>query len=301
MKVSIIMLTYNHEKFIAAAIEGVLVQQANFSFELIVANDHSTDYTEAIVETYRGKSPAIIKGFCNKKNLGPRFNFIKAYSRAAGEYIALCEGDDYWRDPGKLQQQVDFLEYNKDFILSFHDIEMIDEEGKPMDDQRQPPESKRDFDRNGLLGSYIPTPTIVFRNILKTLPAAFEKTDNGDALLQALLTRRGKAKYFAGIQPAVVRVHGGGIWSSRHYLAKWSSTLKTHYLIFKSLDAGLRKNVAAQYIDMYEMASWDANHYASKQYWYRYNSRYLQFCIIAGFYGKAFLISRRMFHKMFNR
>ena len=133
------------------------------------------------------------------------------------------------------------------------------------------------------------------------MPAAFGKTDNGDALLQALLTRHGKAKYLPGIQPAVVRVHGGGIWSSRPYLAKWSSTLKTHYLIFKSLDAALRKNVAAQYIGMYEMASWDANQYASKQYWYTYNFMYLQFCIIAGYYGKALLVSRRMLHKMFSQ
>ena len=97
-KLSVIMLTYNHEKYIAQAIEGVLMQQTDFKFELIVANDHSTDATESVIKKYREKYPDIIKGFNNEKNLGPKINYIKAFKETKGIYIASCEGDDYWTD-----------------------------------------------------------------------------------------------------------------------------------------------------------------------------------------------------------
>lgn len=141
-KVSVIMLTYNHEKYIAKAIEGVLMQQTDFPVELIVANDCSTDGTEEIVERYRQKKPGIVKGYYNKKNLGPRYNFIKAFSYADGDYIAMCEGDDYWTDSSKLQKQVDFLQNNSDYILAFHEIKLIDENANESTDDRQTDEKK---------------------------------------------------------------------------------------------------------------------------------------------------------------
>ena len=299
--VSIIMLTYNHEKFISDAINGVLIQKTNFPVQLIVANDHSTDATTAIVEKFRRENPEIVLGFDNKKNLGPRFNFIKAYSYASGKYVAMCEGDDFWSDPYKLQKQVDFMESNPEYVVCFHDIKIINEAGEEKDDKRQPNESKRDFEKYSLLEAYIPTPTILYRKVVNVLPAYFKKSDSGDALLLALLTQFGRAKYIKDIKESFVRVHDGGIWSSRPFLARWNSNLKTKYLIFKSLNGALRKKIFDNYGQMFEMASWDANHYQSKEYWYSYNFKYLQFCITAGEFGKAWLVGRRLINKIFRR
>jgi glycosyltransferase involved in cell wall biosynthesis len=117
--VSVIMITYRHEDYIQQAIEGVLMQSANFLIELIVANDCSPDKTDDIVTEILKINP---KGFWinylnNKENIGMMANFNIALKETKGKYIALCEGDDYWIDPYKLQKQVDFLENNQEYGL----------------------------------------------------------------------------------------------------------------------------------------------------------------------------------------
>jgi glycosyltransferase involved in cell wall biosynthesis/GNAT superfamily N-acetyltransferase len=116
--VSICMITYNHENLIAQAIEGVVMQKTNFPIELIIGEDCSTDNTRKICLEYKEKFPDIIKLLLPKKNLGMQQNVVATLTACTGKYIALCEGDDYWTDPLKLQRQVDFLEANHDVILS---------------------------------------------------------------------------------------------------------------------------------------------------------------------------------------
>lgn len=117
--VSIIMITYGHEKFIAEAIEGVFTQQTNFPVELIIANDNSPDKTSEIVEKIICQAPShiTVKYTSHKVNKGMTLNFYWALQQAQGKYIAYCEGDDYWIDPLKLQKQVDFLEANSDYTV----------------------------------------------------------------------------------------------------------------------------------------------------------------------------------------
>ena len=117
--VSVVMITYNHEKYIQQAIEGVLMQQVNFPVELIIADDASPDQTESIVnkiiaEHTNGHWIKYTKHITNK---GMNHNFLWACQQAKGKYIALCEGDDYWTDPYKLQKQLDFMEANPSFGL----------------------------------------------------------------------------------------------------------------------------------------------------------------------------------------
>lgn len=118
---SICMITYNHEKFIGEAIVGVLMQKTNFEYELIIANDCSPDKTDEIVNEYINTHPKgnRIRYFSHKQNLGMIPNFVFAMQQCQGKYIALCEGDDYWIDPYKLQKQVDFLEANADYGLVY--------------------------------------------------------------------------------------------------------------------------------------------------------------------------------------
>lgn len=108
--VSVMIITYNQEAFIADAIEGVLAQSTSFPFELIIADDHSTDRTTAICAEYAQSHPQLIRHIIREKNLGVARNFFTTMGDCRGEYIALCEGDDYWTDPEKLQTQADVLQ-----------------------------------------------------------------------------------------------------------------------------------------------------------------------------------------------
>lgn len=115
--VSVCMITYNHESYIHEAIKGVLIQKTNFPFELIIGEDCSTDNTRKIIREYETQYPEIIIAQYPETNRGMAKNFTTVIESARGKYIALCEGDDYWTDPLKLQKQVDFLEGNEEYGL----------------------------------------------------------------------------------------------------------------------------------------------------------------------------------------
>lgn len=117
--VDIPMCVYNHEKFIAKAIEGVIIQNTNFKFRLILGEDASTDNSKEIIMDYVEKYPDIIFTIFHKQNVGMKENSRLLFSKCTSKYIALCDGDDYWTDPLKLQKQVAFLEANPKFTFSF--------------------------------------------------------------------------------------------------------------------------------------------------------------------------------------
>lgn len=125
--VSVVMITYGHEKYIREAIEGVLMQDINFEVELIIADDNSPDNTEQVVLNITSSHPNSkwIKYTKHKKNKGMMPNFIWALQQCKGKYIALCEGDDYWTDSYKLQKQVDFLEGNMDYGICWTNYQIL--------------------------------------------------------------------------------------------------------------------------------------------------------------------------------
>ena len=110
--VSVCMITYGHEAFIEEAIKGVLMQETEFEFELIISNDCSLDATDSIIKKIIDTHPkgAIINYTSHEKNIGMMPNFIYALQRCRGKYVAVCEGDDYWTAPLKLHRQVAILE-----------------------------------------------------------------------------------------------------------------------------------------------------------------------------------------------
>lgn len=126
-KISVIMITYNHESFIRQAVESVLIQECNFEIELIIADDCSPDNTPELVNDIINTHPNAyrIKYTRHSENKGITPNFIWALNQAQGKYIALCEGDDYWTDPLKLQKQVDFLEANPKMSAVVHPSKII--------------------------------------------------------------------------------------------------------------------------------------------------------------------------------
>lgn len=209
--VSVCMITYNHEKYIAEAIEGVLMQEVDFEVELIIADDCSKDRTGEIVKTFIETHPRgnWIKYFFHNENKSMMSNFIWAMQKCKGEFIALCEGDDYWIDKEKLAIQVDFLLNNKDYFLVSHyarkysfRYEGFELFGKLSRDSF----SIEDPDYHFLA---IPTASILFRNKI-VFPEWMGKVYAGDRALIFLASQFGKIKIL-DFEGSVYRVHPDGI------------------------------------------------------------------------------------------
>ena len=216
--VSVSMITYNHESFIRKAIEGVLIQETNFEYELIIADDCSPDGTEKIVQEIISTHPKghLIKYFRHKQNLGMQPNGLFAGRQCTGKYIALCEGDDYWTDPYKLQKQVDFLEANPEYVVCYHDSDIVDEYNNKISSSMLNQVYKKDYDELEMSrGAWIPTLSRCFRNTLNLFPEEMLKITCLDLFLTCLLSQYGKAKYI-DICAASYRIHNGGIWNSKN-------------------------------------------------------------------------------------
>ena len=230
--VSVVMITYGHEKYIREAIEGVLMQEGDFNLELVIANDCSPDNTDVIIsELLKSHSKADkIRYIKHKKNIGMMPNFIFALEQCNGNYIALCDGDDYWTDPYKLQKQVDFLEANPDYVLSFHKIKILKPNGELVDDFiTKVPENYETQETLARLGNYIHTPSVVFRNVIKEFPPEFSLSPIGDYFLYMLLSEYGKLKYFDE-EMAVYR-YGVGIHSTHTQIKMAKANFKLFTLL----------------------------------------------------------------------
>ncbi|WP_396191042.1 glycosyltransferase family 2 protein [Flavobacterium sp.] len=230
------MITYGHEKFIEQAINGVLMQQGDFELELILSNDCSPDTTDVVIQNIVKNHPkaSCITYFNHKENLGMMPNFIFALEQCSGSYVALCEGDDYWTDPYKLQKQVDFLEANPDYVLSFHKVKILKPDGSIVPDFiTNVPENYETQETLARLGNYIHTPSVVFRNIIKEFPKEFSLSPIGDYFLYMLLTEHGKLKYLVD-EMAVYR-DGVGVWSAQSEYFKNLKTAITHSIIINVL------------------------------------------------------------------
>lgn len=214
MKVSVAMVTYNHERFITQAIEGVLMQQTDFPIELVVGEDCSTDDTRMIVQGYAQRYPQQIRLLLNERNQGPSANFAATLEACRGQYIALCEGDDYWTDPLKLQKQVDFLETHPDCMICFHQSLRI------YDDQDKAPYFLVEFNGDQIFkkeqlyaNCMIQTCSVLYRRI--PMGDFFEKSARlkiGDWPLFVYLAQFGDIGYLDEVM-SVYRIHAQGAWN----------------------------------------------------------------------------------------
>ena len=195
---SVCLITYNHENYIRQAIEGVLMQQVNFNWELIIADDFSTDGTRAILKEYQQQHPNHIRLILQQKNVGAAQNWFDLMKTPQSKYIAYFEGDDYWIDPNKLQKQVDFLEQNQNFTLCHSDVRLVDIHNKTIENH-----PLKYWNATNPILDYrfaIFTPiafscTSVFRNVV-SFDRLSKKVQAGDWMLWVLLTLKGNAKYF---------------------------------------------------------------------------------------------------------
>jgi glycosyltransferase involved in cell wall biosynthesis len=202
------MVAYNHEEFIAEAIDGVIMQKTNFPIEIVLGEDFSTDNTRMIVQRYVDRYPEIIKPLFHKKNIGMMANCIQTIRACKGKYIAMCEGDDYWTDPLKLQKQVDFLEANPDFSMCAHNSDIL-EYGEL---KKIPPINGEVFSIEDIISLDwgIMTATIMFRRDALEIPDWFSTIKNDDYGIQLLVSLKGKVKVLPEAM-SVYRKHVGGI------------------------------------------------------------------------------------------
>lgn len=219
--VSIVMITYNHEPFIAKAIEGVLMQKCNFPIKIIIGEDCSTDKTRQICKEYALKYSEITL-LDSVKNIGMMPNFNRTLQSCTGKYIALCEGDDYWTDPLKLQKQIDFLEVNPEYSLTVGGFIKLEENTcitKEIIIKIQNTETVKvgySFSLIDTEKSWITkTLTAVFRNdILSINELSKYKYGRDINLFYHLLKNEHRGFYFTEIM-GVYRVHEGGVNSMK--------------------------------------------------------------------------------------
>lgn len=237
--VSIICHTFNHEKFISKTIEGFLSQKTNFLFEIIIHDDASTDKTKEIISSYYEKYPNIIVPIYQQENKhSKRINIWTKYTfpAAKGKYIAICEGDDYWNDENKLQEQVNFLEQNENFSITWTNYSTL--KGEVFGESNLKIEEKYfKIDLNNIFDPYCTMSlTTVFRKAslnLNQLDALKYFKDNS---LYLLLLKNGDGM-FINKSTAIYRLHEGGVFSLKsYYFQQYSSYINIKELYEKDID-----------------------------------------------------------------
>lgn len=211
--VSVSMITYGHEAFIKQAVESVLMQQCDFEVELIIADDKSPDNTEKVISDIIKTHPKghWIRYTKHKENKGVALNFAWSLEEGKGKYIAICEGDDYWTDPNKLQKQIAFLEVNEAYAMCCHASEEVDENGTVYKIASREDDT---IDLSTVLreGWFIRTAAIIFRKeaLSNGFPEFFKTAYSTDYILQVMILKTGNCKYLSDVMSAY-RHHLGGV------------------------------------------------------------------------------------------
>jgi glycosyltransferase involved in cell wall biosynthesis len=191
--VSVAMTAYNSEKWLARAIDSVLLQQTDFPVEIIVGDDCSTDGTLAVARACEKQHPSVVRVLERSKNLGMQRNFYDTFEHCRGKYIAWLDADDYWTDPEKLALQVQIMESEASVSVCGHFVRWISDEGNVIRKQFPIMSSGRYGLKDIILRNFVPSPSILFRNgIHRELPSwFFDLTGLADWPLLVLAARSG--------------------------------------------------------------------------------------------------------------
>ena len=226
--VSVMVITYNHERYIRKALDSILMQERDFPIEINVIDDASTDDTQAIVREYSQRLPSVVNCYFNPINAGhitTQLNTIRGFKTLRGRYFALLEGDDYWTDAHKLAKQVVFLEGHTDFVACAHQTLKV------FDDGSRPPEHFLPFKAFGRniaemydlvsMAGVFHLSSIVYRNVFRqSPPACLYDEFSCEVTINMLYGMFGKY-YCLDDYMSAYRVHDGGIFSGRTYEKHW--------------------------------------------------------------------------------
>lgn len=273
-------MTYNQSSYIEDAMNGFCIQQTNFPFLCVIVDDASTDGEPEVIMKYlddnfdriiielstEDETDEYIRIFARHKENNNCFFcvLLLKYNHSSAKkakltnieglinpikYIALCEGDDYWTDPLKLQKQVEFLDANEDYVLSFHDAKIVDADKNIIAESKieryYTREMCRDWSEYELMCGYAPpTPTVIYRSdtyrkvLSERSKHSAKNIVNGDTVVASIIGKYGKAKFHDDIANSVCRVHSGGVWQNKSDLYKNQS----HYNLYTFLQRIHKRN-----------------------------------------------------------
>jgi glycosyltransferase involved in cell wall biosynthesis len=295
--VSVCMITYNHESYIEEAILGVLMQECDFGVELIISNDNSPDNTDTIIQNIIKNHPkgSWIKYFKQEKNLGMMPNAVFALNECKAKYIALCEGDDFWIDPLKLQKQVDFLEENENYSLSCTNVKIYYSEANNNDRYKEKP-----FDfltlYDVLQFGFSHTSTHLYRREIINLEVFQQNLPTGDRSTLIMASQIGTISYLHETT-SVYRIHEKSNWSSLQNEQKYfhEINLLNYYLDYfvndkKAVSSIHRGLMFSNYHQIFA-------YLRSKKYYSAYKTYFnciVNFCLSRKFYGTSSYVKNRI-------
>jgi glycosyltransferase involved in cell wall biosynthesis len=227
-KVSVMVITYNHERYIAQALDGILLQERDFDIEINVIDDASTDRTQEIVREYQRRHPGLVRCCFGETNLGhiaTQLNTYRGFQTLRGQYFAILEGDDYWTDPAKLRTQIRFLDSHPRYVACAHDTLKVHEDGS------RPPEHFLPFkafgrrraaigDLIGLAGVFHLS-SLVYRNVFAARPPlCLSDPYSCEATVNMVYGQFGDFHHIPGYM-SVYRAHGTGVFSRQTIERMW--------------------------------------------------------------------------------
>lgn len=259
--VDVCVITYNQQNFISNCLDSVLEQRLNENYNIIVSDDSSTDGTSKLLtEKY-----SAFKNVCihiNKENTGVSKNFLRCIYQSTAKYVAICEGDDFWNDPFKLQKQVEILEKNPDCSFCFTDV-WVEKNGKRKDIHPNLGGKTKIFSSIDLAdqtGSIAQTCTLLIRRkFLQNLPDWVLNSYTLDWCLQIFLANHGPAIYIPHTT-AVYRIHDQGVWSKLDAFEGWRKNLKFYETVIgkfhiRSERKRIKKRISSLLFDALEFAN----------------------------------------------
>lgn len=242
--VSVLCLTYNHEKYIRKALEGFVAQKTNFKFEVLIHDDASTDRTADIIREYEEKYPEIIKPIYQTKNQyskGVKIGKIYQLPRAQGKYLAWCEGDDYWIDPYKLQKQVEYMESHPDCSCCTHGF--VETNHQTGESENKMSDASRYYSFKEVVeggGGMFATASIVMRkDFYLKKPEFYSAKGFGDYQLIMYAAAEGNLYHIKDVM-SVYNLYLPGSWTSRNYVLidKRLNHLEDLLELFNKINAG---------------------------------------------------------------
>ncbi|MDE5687717.1 MAG: glycosyltransferase [Paramuribaculum sp.] len=247
-RVSVIMITYNQERYVEQAVRSVLAQHTAFDFEIVIADDASTDSTPAVLSRLREENPQRINLILRESNIGAAPNYLDAWSRCRAPYIAICEGDDRWMSRRKLARQVKWMDAHPECTVCFHRVANYYQENSTW--TLSTAAAKADMTLEDLSRSNIITNlSVMYRAIPRAdIPAWVAETPLFDYAMHSLHAARGAIRYLPHTM-AVYRRHSAGIWSGDRLRAlrlavEIRRRLMAHF-------AGSRPEAVANWLDMF--------------------------------------------------
>jgi glycosyltransferase involved in cell wall biosynthesis len=236
MKLSVMMITYNHERFITHAIESVLAQRVNFDYEIVIGEDCSTDGTRAVITDFHRRYPGRIVPRLRDQNIGVMRNLEATLAACRGRYLALLEGDDYWTCDEKLQRQVDFLDTHPGSSMCCHRVQFLNETGFAEADVFPSLPAGPYTIEDLLKDNFVMTCSAVLRrDLIPTLPPWFREMKLGDWPMFALAARHGTIELMDEVM-SVYRKHQGGVWSSLSSVSRSREIVRMLKALDKHLD-----------------------------------------------------------------